>query len=115
MPGKIVQALAQVRITLRSFVRLRVSIFACSLASINGPFFDDLTILNLRDLSGVEPVTSHPISTDHDSPDGDERSCYPCACYCASAGRQACPTWFWAGHRSVPCPHHHRADGRGGS
>src|SRR3954454_13499448 len=53
MPGKIVLARAQVRITLRSFPRLSVSIFACSLASIYGPFFDDLTIMILRDLSGI--------------------------------------------------------------
>jgi hypothetical protein len=42
MPGKIVDARAQVRITRRSFVRLSVSIFSCNLGSINGPFFDDL-------------------------------------------------------------------------
>src|SRR5215207_10527622 len=42
MPGKIVDALAQVLITRRSFVRLSVSIFSCSLASIYGPFLDDL-------------------------------------------------------------------------
>src|SRR3954453_4275559 len=59
MPGKIVQARAQVRITLRSLPRLSVSIFACSLASIYGPFFDDLTIMILRDLSGSTPVSGH--------------------------------------------------------
>src|SRR5215207_497587 len=42
MPGKIVDALAQVLITRRSFVRLSVSIFSCSLASMYGPFLDDL-------------------------------------------------------------------------
>src|SRR3712207_363723 len=42
MPGKIVDARAHVRITRRSFVRLSASIFSCSLASMYGPFLDDL-------------------------------------------------------------------------
>ena len=49
MPGKIVDARAQVRITRRSFVRLSVSIFSCSLVSIYGPFFDDLDTKCLLD------------------------------------------------------------------
>jgi len=49
MPGKIVDARAQVRTTRRSFERLSVSIFSCSLASIYGPFFDDLDTKCLLD------------------------------------------------------------------
>jgi hypothetical protein len=47
LPGKIVDARAQVRITRRSFVRLSDSILSCNLTSIYGPFLDDLDTPNL--------------------------------------------------------------------
>ena len=61
--GKIVDARAQVRITRRSFVRLSVSIFSCSLASINGPFLtistrsaSSLTFASVRRRTIIESV-----------------------------------------------------------
>ena len=48
IPGKIVEARAQVRMTRRSFVRFRILDLLAQLASMYGPFFDDLApCLNL--------------------------------------------------------------------